>query len=286
MVGSRQWDLEERSTAASPACSPASRTSHGLANPGIDPIRYLRVAIVDQAETTGMPSAPGPLAAEWSPLEVDMLDAAKAHGGMGEIRFRRMWDHDRFTTGWGFIDHAVVEAGTSVGYHRHHTVQECYLILAGDGVMLVDGTVFGVAPGTGIPNRLGGAHGIEPTTNPSSSSTSHCSPRVTSTPSILVTTCRTVCEQWWHPIWGQIRSEIAHGAGCDSQRLPPNRADQRGRQVDAVGGERSSSSTRSSMPRGHRLVAIEVAHNVLDTSERLGHVAQKLDQVPDSGAAR
>ena len=79
---------------------------------------------------------------------------------MGEIRFRRLWDHDRFTTGWGFIDHAVVEAGSSVGYHRHHTVQECYLILAGDGVMLVDGTVFGVGPGTGIPNRLGGAHGI------------------------------------------------------------------------------------------------------------------------------
>ena len=135
-------------------------TSHGLANPGIDPIRYLRVAIVDQAETSELPSAPEPLAAEWSPLEVDMLDAAKAHGGMGEIRFRRMWDHERFTTGWGFIDHAVVEAGSSVGYHRHHTVQECYLILAGDGVMLVDGTVFGVAPGTGIPNRLGGAHGI------------------------------------------------------------------------------------------------------------------------------
>ena len=48
----------------------------------------------------------------------------------------------------------------SVGYHRHDTVQECYLILAGNGVMKVDGTVFGVAPGTGIPNRLGGAHGI------------------------------------------------------------------------------------------------------------------------------
>ncbi len=39
----------------------------------------------------------------------------------------------------------------SVGYHRHDTVQECYLILAGDGVMKVDGTVFDVDSGYGCP---------------------------------------------------------------------------------------------------------------------------------------
>jgi uncharacterized cupin superfamily protein len=135
-------------------------TSHGLANPGADPIRYLRVAIGDGVAVAEMPTAAEPRPSEWSPLDVDMLEATKAHGGMGEIRFRRLWDHDRFTTGWGFIDHALLDPGTSVGYHRHDTVQECYLILAGDGVMMVDGTVFGVVPSTGVPNRLGGAHGI------------------------------------------------------------------------------------------------------------------------------
>ena len=88
------------------------------------------------------------------------LEAAKAHGGRGEIRFRRLWNHDRFVSGWGFVDHAVVDPGTSVGYHRHDTVQECYLILAGNGMMKVDDTVFAVAAGTAVPNRLGGAHGI------------------------------------------------------------------------------------------------------------------------------
>jgi mannose-6-phosphate isomerase-like protein (cupin superfamily) len=136
-----------------------SGTSHGLANPGTDPIRYIRVVIgdgVDAADTTA--AAPRP--AEWSPLDIDMLEDTKAHGGMGEIRFRRMWDCDRFNTGWGFIDHAVVAPGSSVGYHRHETVQECYLILAGGGVMIVDGTRIDVGAGSGIPNRLGGAHGI------------------------------------------------------------------------------------------------------------------------------
>jgi mannose-6-phosphate isomerase-like protein (cupin superfamily) len=135
-------------------------TSHGLANPGTRPIRYIRVAMGEGVAAPDTSLDPAPRSPEWSPLDIDMLEATKAHGGMGEIRFRRMWDHDRFATGWGFIDHAVVQPGSSVGYHRHDTVQECYLILAGDGVMVVDGTTFGVDPGTGVPNRLGGAHGI------------------------------------------------------------------------------------------------------------------------------
>jgi uncharacterized cupin superfamily protein len=137
-----------------------SGTSHGLANPGTDPIRYLRVAVSEAAAESGPPATPDPRSPEWSPLDTDLLEATRAHGGMGEIRFRRLWSADRFTTAWGFIDHALIEPGRSVGYHRHDTVQECYLILAGDGMMMVDGLTFRVAAGTGIPNRLGGAHGI------------------------------------------------------------------------------------------------------------------------------
>jgi mannose-6-phosphate isomerase-like protein (cupin superfamily) len=130
---------------------------HGLANPGRDPIRYIRVAMgEDLADGVG----PADNEPEWSPLDLGSLHATKAHGGTGHIRFRRLWDHDRFVTGWGFVDHAVVDPGTSVGYHRHDTVQECYLILNGNGVMKVDGTVFEVTPGTCAPNHLGGAHGI------------------------------------------------------------------------------------------------------------------------------
>jgi mannose-6-phosphate isomerase-like protein (cupin superfamily) len=137
-------------------------TSHGIANPGAHPIRYIRVAMGDAVDMPAgdISGAPGPRAPEWSPLDVDLLAATRAHCGMGEIRFRRLWSDDRFTTGWGFIDHAVIAPGRSVGYHRHDTVQECYLILAGAGVMMLDGKTFSVGPGTGVPNRLGGAHGI------------------------------------------------------------------------------------------------------------------------------
>ena len=139
-----------------------SGSVHGLANPGETPIRYIRVEM--GGDLTGAPPGDAPTAdrtaAEWAPLDRARLEAAKAHGGMGEIRFRSLWEHDRFTTPWGFVHHVLVDPGTSVGYHRHHTVQECYLILAGAGVMKVDDAVFEVGPGGCVPNRLGGAHGL------------------------------------------------------------------------------------------------------------------------------
>jgi mannose-6-phosphate isomerase-like protein (cupin superfamily) len=135
-------------------------TAHGLANPGRGPIRYIRVAMGEGLADSGDGAGPSERVPEWSPLDLGALEATNAHGGMGEIRFRRLWDQDRFVTGWGFVDHAAVDPGTSVGYHRHDTVQECYLILDGTGVMKVDGTVFDVSPGICAPNHLGGAHGI------------------------------------------------------------------------------------------------------------------------------
>ena len=135
-----------------------SGSVHGLANPGDTPIRYIRVAMGD--DLTGDLSGEAPAAPEWAPLDRALLEATKAHDGMGEIRFRRLWDQDRFATPWGFVDHAVVDVGTSVGYHRHKTVQECYLIIEGTGMMKVDDTVFEVGPGACVPNRLGGSHGM------------------------------------------------------------------------------------------------------------------------------
>ena len=135
-----------------------SGATHGLANPGDHPIRYIRVAMGD--ELCGDFRSSAPTAPEWASLDHDRMETTKAHDGMGEIRFRRMWDQERFVTSWGFVDHALVGAGTSVGYHRHDTVQECYLILDGAGVMKVDGAVVAVGPGACVPNRLGGAHGL------------------------------------------------------------------------------------------------------------------------------
>ena len=135
-----------------------SGSVHGIANRGDGLARYIRIAMGD--DIAGEVLGPGWAEAEWSRLDRARLRPTNAHDGMGEIRFRRVWDRDRFVTGWGFVDHALVGPGTSVGYHRHDTVQECYLILDGNGIMKVDGHVFDVGPGACVPNRLGGSHGL------------------------------------------------------------------------------------------------------------------------------
>lgn len=93
-------------------------------------------------------------------LDPTLLTPRRAHVGLGEIRARRLFDSDVFTTNWGFVDHAFMPPGTSVGYHRHDTIQECYVIIGGRGRMKVDGEVGDVTKGDCIPNRIGGSHGI------------------------------------------------------------------------------------------------------------------------------
>lgn len=83
-----------------------------------------------------------------------------AHKGKGTLGFRRVWGADDFKTTWGFIDHVLIPPDGSIGYHRHDTIEECYLILSGKGLMTVDNETQGVKVGDAIPNRLGGSHGI------------------------------------------------------------------------------------------------------------------------------
>jgi uncharacterized cupin superfamily protein len=104
-----------------------------------------------------------------------------AHLGAGEIRFRRLFGPPRdrsiypdqvgktefstdadalFSTNLGFVDHAELPPGNSVGYHRHDTMEECQIIIGGRALMKVDGEVVEVSTGDCIPNRLGGSHGL------------------------------------------------------------------------------------------------------------------------------
>lgn len=133
---------------------------HGFANRSAAPLRYLRVMVGPEgAEPAVVPGDTGRGAATQE-LDVSLVEEFWAHEGLGMITYRRLWGLEDFSTRFGFVDHCVVPPGTSVGYHRHDTVQECYLIIRGEGVMKVDGEVGRVIPGDCVPNRLGGSHGL------------------------------------------------------------------------------------------------------------------------------
>lgn len=84
----------------------------------------------------------------------------QSHEGKGKIGVRTVWESMDFQTNIGFLGHALLPPDTSVGYHRHDTIEECYIIMQGSGRMTVDDETQEVGPGDVIFNRLGGSHGI------------------------------------------------------------------------------------------------------------------------------
>ena len=88
------------------------------------------------------------------------LAPVRAHGGEGQIRFRRLFEADAFHGPWHFVDYAIVPPGSSIGLHTHGADEELYLVLEGEGLMHRDGESFRVRPGSVIVNRPGGTHGL------------------------------------------------------------------------------------------------------------------------------
>jgi mannose-6-phosphate isomerase-like protein (cupin superfamily) len=93
-------------------------------------------------------------------LDRSLLTYRRIHDGKGECGIRMIWGHQDFQNNWGFVAHAVVPPGASVGYHRHDVMEEIYIIINGSGRMTVDDETEEVYEGAAIPNRLGGSHGI------------------------------------------------------------------------------------------------------------------------------
>ena len=83
-----------------------------------------------------------------------------AHQGRGRIGIRGLWTHEDFKTTWGFIHHLLISPRCSIGYHRHETIEECYMVLAGRGRVTVDDETRCIGVGDAVLNRLGGAHGV------------------------------------------------------------------------------------------------------------------------------
>lgn len=93
-------------------------------------------------------------------LDRHLLQYGPSHAGKGEVGSRQVWGPQDFQSNLGFLFHALMPPGTSVGYHRHDTIEECYVIISGSGRMTVDEETVEVFSGDLILNHLGGCHGI------------------------------------------------------------------------------------------------------------------------------
>ena len=88
------------------------------------------------------------------------LCAVVAHGGVGEIRTRRVEDH-RTPGGAHFVDLTIVPPGCTIGVHTHGPAdEEVYIVVAGRGRMRLGNESFEVGPGDVVINDRGGTHGL------------------------------------------------------------------------------------------------------------------------------
>lgn len=128
---------------------------HTLANSGDSPACLLRLGAALEAKD------PAPRALLIEQLEERKLKWRPAiHGGIGRIATRHVWGPDDFQSPWTFLDHAVLAPRSSVGYHYHQALEECFVILRGAGRMVIDGETFAVGPGSVTWQGIRQAHGI------------------------------------------------------------------------------------------------------------------------------
>jgi len=130
------------------------KEEHRLANTGDGEVRLLHVRVeMEQCREKGT-------------LRVDAVDAAALkwrdaiHGGAGRMATRHLWGPEDFLSTWTFMDHAVLGPDSSVGYHYHDALEECFVVLKGRGYMTIADETFTVGPGSATWQGIGQGHGI------------------------------------------------------------------------------------------------------------------------------
>ena len=71
-----------------------------------------------------------------------------------------IWGPHDFRSNFHCLAHCLLPPETSIGYHRHDGVEECYIIIEGNGRITVDDETQEISQWDVIPSRLGGSHGL------------------------------------------------------------------------------------------------------------------------------
>jgi len=83
-----------------------------------------------------------------------------SHGGEGSIEIYRAFRRKDFKGAWDFAIRVVMPPGTSMGEHSHGDDEEMYIILQGEGTMIIEGKEQRVTSGDMIVNKAFGTHGL------------------------------------------------------------------------------------------------------------------------------
>jgi len=146
--------------------------SHGIYNPTEHPVEFMNIGValenrkydaVDFAKENDLTErkldSPPPFL--WNHMDKNALREFPAfYKGKGTMFIRQLWLTESFRTNWGFVNHYLVPAGNSIGYHRHEIMEEVYYIHSGAGRLTLDDATLDVRAGDAVTCPLKSSHGF------------------------------------------------------------------------------------------------------------------------------
>jgi mannose-6-phosphate isomerase-like protein (cupin superfamily) len=89
------------------------------------------------------------------------VDMSNCHGGRGRLLcIELMADYAKQGKGIKFVHDDYLDPGATIGEHTHKDDEEIYIILDGEGEMLIDGQPHPVGPGDMCYTKPGHSHAL------------------------------------------------------------------------------------------------------------------------------
>ena len=91
----------------------------------------------------------------------NIIKMENALGGKGCVTLECLLNEKQLNNKCGLYAHAIIEPGSTLGYHEHHGEAEAYYILSGKGLYNDNGKTFEVKAGDVVYCADGSGHGID-----------------------------------------------------------------------------------------------------------------------------